>query len=51
MNRIDASVELTKCLIHSFAKTSFKYCFKVINFVFNKLYNDFYDDFAVISIA
>ncbi len=50
-NEIDASVELTKCLIHSFAKTSFKYCLRVINSVFNKLYNDSYNDFAVISIA
>ncbi len=40
-----------KCLIHSFAKTLFKYCFRVANFVFNKLYNNSYDNFAVISIA
>ncbi len=51
MNRIDASVELMKCLIHSFAKTSFKYCLRVINSVFDRLYNNSYDDFAVISIA
>ncbi len=51
MNKIDASVELTKCLIHSFAKTLFKYCLRVANSVFNRLYNDSYDDFAVISIA
>ena len=51
MNWIDASVELMKCLIHSFAKTSFKYCLRIINFVFDKLYNDLYDDSAVISIA
>ncbi len=51
MNRIDASVKLTKCLIHSFTKTSFKYCFRVANSVFDKLYNDLYDDSAVISIA
>ncbi len=40
-----------KCLIHSFAKTSSKYCLRVANSVFNKLYNDSYDDSAVISIA
>jgi len=51
MNKIDASVELTKCLIYSFAKTSSKYCHRVINSVFDKLYNDSYDDSAVISIA
>ena len=40
-----------KCLIHSFAKTSSRYCLRITNFVFNKLYNDSYDNFAVISIA
>ena len=51
MNRIDASVELTQCLIHSFAKTLSRYCLRVANSVFDRLYNDSYDDFAVISIA
>ena len=51
MNRIDTLIELMKCLIHSFAKTLFKYCFRVVNSVFNKLYNDSYNDFAVILIA
>ncbi len=51
MNKIDASVELTKCLISSFAKTSSKYCLKFTNSVFNKLYNDSYNDSAVILIA
>ena len=51
MNRINASIKLTKCLIHSFAKTSFRYCLRVVNSVFDKLYNDSYDDSAVISIA
>ncbi len=51
MNRINISVELMKCLIHSFTKTSSKYCLRIINSVFNKLYNDSYDDFAVILIA
>ncbi len=51
MNRINVSVELMKCLIHSFAKTSSRYYLRVINSVFNRLYNDSYDDSAVISIA
>ena len=51
MNRINTSVELMKCLIHSFTKTSFKYCFRVTNSVFDRLYNNLYDDFAMISIA
>ena len=51
MNKIDASVELMKCLIHSFAKTLFKYCLRVANSVFNRLYNDSYNDSAVILIA
>ena len=51
MNKINASVELMKCLIHSFAKTSSKYYLGVINSVFNKLYNNSYNDFAVILIA
>ncbi len=51
MNRINVSIELTKCLIYSFTKTSFEYCLKVANYVFNRLYNNSYDDFAVISIA
>ncbi len=51
MNKINASVELMKCLIHSFTKTSFKYYLRVVNSVFDKLYNDSYNDFAVISIA
>ncbi len=28
MNKIDISVKFMKCLIHSFVKTLFKYCFK-----------------------
>ncbi len=51
MNRINASVELMKCLIHSFAKTLFRYCLRVANSVFNRLYNNSYNDSAVISIS
>ncbi len=51
MNRIDVSIKLMKCLIHSFAKTSSKYYLRVANSVFNKLYNDSYDDSAMISIS
>ena len=51
MNRIDASIKLMKCLIHSFAKTSFRYYLRITNSVFNRLYNDSYNDSAVISIA
>ncbi len=51
MNKIDASVELMKCLIHYFAKISSRYCLKVVNFMFDRLYNNLYDDFAVILIA
>ncbi len=51
MNKIDASVKLMKCLIYSFTKTLFRYCFRVTNSVFDRLYNDSYDDSIVISIA
>ncbi len=51
MNKINMSIELMKCLIHSFIKTSCKYCFTITNSVFNKLYNDLYNDFAMILIT
>jgi len=51
INKMYASAELIKCLIHFFAKASFRYHFKIINSMFKKLYNNSYNDFAMILIA